>query len=1794
MSTNTITGSIASYTIAADDVTLTNLGTIGTAAAVALGVTGNGDSVVNSGTVHGATFGISASLGVSVTNSGAGATIFGGTDGFYGAGSATYITNSGSIGGGTYGIELKAGGTVSNQSGGTITGGTDGIYLKAPGTVVNYGSIASNQDVRLLNGGTLINQSSGIMTGEAVIGAYGGATVVNYGSVLASTTTDFRQGVDIGQNSLLTNKAGGTIAGYFAVSVYRTGTVVNYGTLTGGHFGVQLFNGGDLTNQSGGTISASFGEAVQATGPTTVNNAGSISGGVYVKQGYLTNQATGVINAVSLTDDASAANGGVINLAELSVDATLVNAGHIGGSGDGAEVNSGSVLTNQSNGTITGSLGVYLTGSSTLVNDGKITSSGTGVREYGFGVVTNNADGTITAGTSTGSVGVAIDAVPNFVYYNYKFYNEGYQSGLGSVTNAGLISGAYGVRVRNLAATVVDSGTIVGSTAAIAFAAGFGGRLVLDPGASITGAVLGAGAVLELASSAAVGMLNSLGSQFTGFAQVTVDAGAYWQLNSSDTFTAGTELTNDGTLKGSGSDAARFAPGAGNRVVLGQGGSFIGVVDGGNTLGSSFASTLELTADTAVRTLTGLGSQYINFSQFEVDAGGYWVFNPDTFASGVTLTNSGTVGGSVVFGAGADNRVVDYAGAVFLGGVDGGNTIGSTAVSTLELTGGGSTGTLSGLGTEVINFAQIVVDSGASWYLTSDSLAAGTTLTNAGTLAGPGGTAAVFSPGADNRLVIDQGGTFTGTVDGGNTIGASFVSVLELAAGPGAANLTGIGTQFVNFAQVIVDASANWSLYGSNAIVPGAVLSVSGELVNSGSLNGDVTLAGGTMLNDVGATIAGAVTGTGTVNNAGIISGSGGTAVSLAAGYPDRVMVAPGAVFGGVVIANDPSSVLELSSGASVGTLGGIGTQYLGFTQIAVDTGSTWNFGGNTIAAGTTLTDTGSITGSPDALEFAAGAGNRLILEAGASFSGIVNGGNTLGSADGSTLELAKSYHFGTVSGVGTQIINFASVIVDSQANWGLYGNNSIAPAATLTVFGDLSNYSSLTGNVTLAAGGELQNSSLHLIKGSVIGIASGVSLKNLGSIKTSGSVGVSFSAGGTVDNNVIPAYISGASYGILMSGSAATVGNVGQIAGGTAGVALLAGGQVDNGYASYPTGRITGASAVILGSGGGTVANYSQLTGNSSTGNGVLLQAGGYIHNGTNGTIKGFVGILQQGAGAATVWNSSTIHGTSDAILLHAGAANRVIDNPGAIFQGVVDGGNTIGATAVSTLELASSATHGIIGGLGTNYIDFAQITADANSYWKLTSANTIVSGQTLTELSGAYLLDAGTLVNNGAIVLDPSDINVADLTGSGSVTINADSELEVQNTIATGENVVFGGNGAYLYLANPASATGSVTNFDVGEAIGLKGIDPATVSYSSGTLHFGSGQSFSLTLANPTDIVQATASSDGAVVSAVLCFCANTMILTPSGERRVQDLTVGDLVATHRGEARRIEWIGTGKVLATRGRRNAATPVIVRKGALDDNVPNRDLRVTKGHCLFIDGVLIPVEELINHRSIEWDDRAQEVELYHIELATHDVLIANGAPAESYRDDGNRWLFDNANCGWDLPSQEPCAALLTSGPVVDAVWRRLLDRAGARPGLPLTDDADLHLLVDGQRLDAVTAVGGACVFQLPERPVSVRIMSHAAVPSELGLARDPRLLGVALRSVALRYGTKIRVLMAADVSLTDGFHAFEPDNGFRWTDGEAAIPPGMFNDFAGALELVLQVAATTRYQVECDRFQAA
>ena len=83
--------------------------------------------------------------------------------------------------------------------------------------------------------------------------------------------------------------------------------------------------------------------------------------------------------------------------------------------------------------------------------------------------------------------------------------------------------------------------------------------------------------------------------------------------------------------------------------------------------------------------------------------------------------------------------------------------------------------------------------------------------------------------------------------------------------------------------------------------------------------------------------------------------------------------------------------------------------------------------------------------------------------------------------------------------------------------------------------------------------------------------------------------------------------------------------------------------------------------------------------------------------------------------------------------------------------------------------------------------------------------------------------------------------------------------------------------------------------------------------------------------------------------------------------------------------------------------------------------------------------------------------------------------------------------------------------------------------------------------------------------FRLPTLTGEVRIVSRSGAPGELGLSRDPRPLGVAIRSITIQAGTHRRTIEASDASLCTGFHGYEPDEGIRWTTGDALMPADHF-----------------------------
>jgi hypothetical protein len=92
------------------------------------------------------------------------------------------------------------------------------------------------------------------------------------------------------------------------------------------------------------------------------------------------------------------------------------------------------------------------------------------------------------------------------------------------------------------------------------------------------------------------------------------------------------------------------------------------------------------------------------------------------------------------------------------------------------------------------------------------------------------------------------------------------------------------------------------------------------------------------------------------------------------------------------------------------------------------------------------------------------------------------------------------------------------------------------------------------------------------------------------------------------------------------------------------------------------------------------------------------------------------------------------------------------------------------------------------------------------------------------------------------------------------------------------------------------------------------------------------------------------------------------------------------------------------------------SVAPIRVARFALSDQYPRRDLYLSPKHSLLIDGFLIPVEWLLNGRSIALAtmDDLDVIDYVHIELETHEVVFAEGAPAETLLVTNDREDFAN------------------------------------------------------------------------------------------------------------------------------------------------------------------------------------
>jgi hypothetical protein len=346
-----------------------------------------------------------------------------------------------------------------------------------------------------------------------------------------------------------------------------------------------------------------------------------------------------------------------------------------------------------------------------------------------------------------------------------------------------------------------------------------------------------------------------------------------------------------------------------------------------------------------------------------------------------------------------------------------------------------------------------------------------------------------------------------------------------------------------------------------------------------------------------------------------------------------------------------------------------------------------------------------------------------------------------------------------------------------------------------------------------------------------------------------------------------------------------------------------------------------------------------------------------------------------------------------------------------------------------------------------------------------------------------------------------DPSTITIYRLDPSDRYLINditIDGAL-IQGTsfndliIPGGADDIMSGAAGNDDFANISSILNgsTITDFHVGDTIDVTDLDSAstTVGYDavSGlltlssfgaltTMQLPTGLAGNFTITNDGGTagldggtlgvlynqLYATPSAQGSLIELVTCFVAGTHIMTGNGDVPIEHLRIGDRVICADGSSESIVWIGY-RALDPRRHPDPAKvlPIRVAAGAFGNALPRRDLLLSPDHAVFAEGVLIPVRYLVNGATItQVSARSMRmVRYYHIELARHSVIAAEGLPVESYLDTGDRGRFSNADAPVvlhpDFASRireaEGCAPLCIVGPEVAAVRARLARYARTR-----------------------------------------------------------------------------------------------------------------------------------------------
>lgn len=325
----------------------------------------------------------------------------------------------------------------------------------------------------------------------------------------------------------------------------------------------------------------------------------------------------------------------------------------------------------------------------------------------------------------------------------------------------------------------------------------------------------------------------------------------------------------------------------------------------------------------------------------------------------------------------------------------------------------------------------------------------------------------------------------------------------------------------------------------------------------------------------------------------------------------------------------------------------------------------------------------------------------------------------------------------------------------------------------------------------------------------------------------------------------------------------------------------------------------------------------------------------------------------------------------------------NEILVDPNGATNYDTDGNGT--ANAIDEFVEIANISNSAIDISGMKLWD-----AGSGNYFTFPPGTILAPGAHAMVITG---LSAGGTLPTGA----PNDLFFS--AGRGSAVINNGGDNVVLHDPASNEYVIATFNGSPIQ--NPTTGVGGFSGF------------PSTATQSGAGENFGNdtdGESLQRTPDGGDTFVSATPTAG---VSNV-CFVQGSLIGAPDGLIAVESLKVGDWVTTLNHGPQQVKWIYAKSWSSHEIRRmKNLAPVKIQAGAFGNGLPHRDLRISQQHRLLVQGViaermfgtaevLVAAKHLTAMPNIAIDDEAVPISYFHVMFEQHEVIFAEGLPAES------------------------------------------------------------------------------------------------------------------------------------------------------------------------------------------------